>query len=114
VSSDIKTEIVAAIAKTNDENMKVVLMLMLGVVSDIGDRIEALRRDEQGLRAAVLNGHEPVHHAHHEWITRKMEEEAEEAKADKASRRKIRDGLIERGLWAALALLLLLYGVVLK
>jgi hypothetical protein len=114
VSNDIKDEIVSAIAKTNDDNMKVVLLLLLTVVSEIGDKIEKMRTDEQGLRAVVLNGHEPVHHTHHEWITRKIKEEEDEAKADKDSRRKIRDGLIERGLWSALVLFLLIYGVVLK
>lgn len=114
MSIDIKNDIVAAIAKTNDENMKVVLMLLLGVVSEIGDKIEAMRRDEEGLRDAVLNGHKPVHHAHHEWISARMKEEQEAALQDKASARKIRDGLIERGLWIVLALALGLSGWVIK
>lgn len=99
MGSDIKDDIVAAIAKTNDDNMKVVLLLLLSVVSDIGDKIEAMRRDEKGLRDAVLNGHEPVHHAHHEWISRKIQDEADQAIADKKSKRTIRDGLIEKIIW---------------
>jgi hypothetical protein len=114
-----KDDIIAAIAKTEDANMKVVLLLLHGVLDEISTKIDAMAADEKGLRAAVLNGHEPVHHAHHEyiarkiqydeedveqrkWVAKKMLEEEEDAKAAKESKRTIRNGLIERLLWAAL------------
>jgi hypothetical protein len=117
-----KDEIIAAIAKTEDVNMKVVLLLLHGVLDEISTKIDAMAADEKGLRAAVLNGHEPVHHAHHEyisrrmqyeeadmeqrrWISKQMADEAEEAKADKEAKRTIRNNLIERVIWAALTLM---------
>lgn len=106
MSGDLKDDIVAAIAKTNDENIKAVLLLMLSVVGDIGDKIDVMMRDEQRVRAAVLNGHEPVHHAHHEWVARKIKEEADEAAAEKQSKRKIRDELLINILkWAGITVL---------
>lgn len=114
-----KDEIIAAIAKTEDANMKVVLLLLHGVLDEISTKIDTMAADEQGLRAAVLNGHEPVHHAHHEyiarriqyedddmeqrrWVSSKMREEADEQKANKESARSIRDELIKKMLWVIL------------
>lgn len=115
-----KTDIMAVIARTDDSNMKAVLILMLAVLEEIGGEIRAMRADEQGLREAVLNGHSHVHDSHHEWLSHRIaanncestckwvEERIEREKAeienDEASRRKIRDALIERGLWAVLIL----------
>lgn len=101
-----KTDIMAVIAKTDDQNMKAVLILMLAVLEEISDEIRAMRSDEVGLREAVLNGHTHVHDAHHEWVCEKIRQEKEEFSDDKHSRRKIRDALIERALWAALVVLL--------
>ncbi|HLP99204.1 MAG TPA: hypothetical protein VK149_12255 [Sideroxyarcus sp.] len=118
-----KDDILAAIAKTEDANMKVVLLLLHGVLDEISEKIDAMAADEKGLRAAVLNGHEPVHHAHHEyiarkmqyedadaeqrrWVARKMQEEADDAKADKESKRAIRNAIIERLLWAAVVVII--------
>ncbi len=90
-----KVEIMSVIARTDDPNLKTMLILMLAVLEEIGSKIEAMRADEQGLREAVLNGHSAVHDAHHEWITKRILEEVEEAKDEKASKRKIRDGIVE-------------------
>jgi hypothetical protein len=73
--------IIDAIAEANDEAMKVVLLLLLQVVEEIGDKIDTILADERSLRQAVLNGHEPVHHKHHEWIAAKIAEE-EQAQKD--------------------------------
>ena len=56
---EAKAEILAAIGKTEDPNMKVVLLLLLAVFEEIGDKIDDMRADEKGLREAVLNGHAP-------------------------------------------------------
>mgnify|MGYP001589287719 CR=1 FL=1 len=101
-SRDVKTEIIAAIAQMDDKNMKTVLILLVGVLDTVVEKIDAMRADEQGLREAVLNGHSSVHDAHHEWLARKIKDEAEDAEADKVSARKIRDGLLERLLWIGL------------
>lgn len=106
MSGDIKDDIIAAIAKTEDANMKAVLLLLLSVVGDIGDKIDVMMRDEKRVRDAVLNGHEPVHHSHHEWVARKIREEEQEADADKESKRKIRDELVINVLkWGGVAIL---------
>lgn len=73
--------IIDAIAEAKDEHMKVVLLLLLQVVEEIGDKIDTILADEHSLRQAVLNGHEPVHHKHHEWIAGKIAEE-EQAQRD--------------------------------
>lgn len=104
MSGGVRTEILSAIAKTEDTNMKVVLLMLLGVLDEISGKIDAKIADEESLRAAVLNGHEPVHHAHHEWIAKKMREEEEDAKANKNSARTIRDELIKNALWAILVI----------
>lgn len=85
---DVKSEILSSIGKTDDPNLKAILLLMLGVlestgeaVEAIGKKIDALRADEDSLRKAVLNGHEPVHHKHHEWVAAKIAEE-EQAEID--------------------------------
>lgn len=117
--SDVRSEIFSAIAETEDKTMKVVLLMLVGVLDEIGDKIEKMRADEAGLRAAVLNGHEPVHHAHHEWISKrlpydeedanqrrwianKMKVEIEDQKANKDSARTIRDDLVKNALWVVL------------
>lgn len=98
---DAKSEILSAIAKTDDQNIKAVLLLLLCVLEFTGDKIdgvskqlETLLRDEQAMRVAVLNGHEPVHHLHHEWISKKIREE-ENAAEDS---RKIKVGVIQDAL----------------
>lgn len=104
MSGDVKSEIISAIAKTEDSNMKVVLLMLLGVLDEISGKIDAMRADEEGLRAAVLNGHASNHDKHHEWVSQKMFEEEEEKKSNKESARTIRDGLIQNALWALLVI----------
>jgi hypothetical protein len=109
MSSDARSEIIKAIAATTDQNLKTVLLLLLGVLEELGGKIDAMRADEVGLKEAVLNGHSDRHNKHHDWIeermgsncdegcmwaARKMKEEAErdrtaveDAKADKRSAR---------------------------
>lgn len=116
---EVKSEILSAIGKTDDPNLKMVLLLMLGVleatdeaVKSIGDKIDALRDDEESLRKAVLNGYEPVHHKHHEWVAErikandcattctwvrtKIDDEAEAAKESKANRRVVTEAVIRQ------------------
>jgi hypothetical protein len=83
---DLKSEIYAQINKTNDETMRTVLLLLLGVleanldgIEGIQKSIQNLRDDEESLRRAVLNGHEAAHHDHHEWVAKKI---ADEKKAE--------------------------------
>ncbi len=105
MSFDAKAEILKAIADTEDRNLKTVLLLLLGVLEELGAKIDAMGSDERVLREVVLNGHEDVHHGHHEWIAKKMKAEEESAANDAASKRKIRDGIIEKLLWLALVAL---------
>ena len=99
-----KQAVMAAIAKTEDQNVKAIMILMLEIMEEIVGKIDALRADEKGLREAVLNGHTACHDEHHEWIAKRIADEAEEAKANAASARKIRDGLLEKVLWLLLVL----------
>lgn len=84
MSFDAKSEIISAIAKTDDANMKTVLLLLLGVLESTSDKIDevantlkAILKDEQALRVTVLNGHEPVHHDHHVWVSQRIKRDAE-------------------------------------
>jgi hypothetical protein len=63
-----KAEIMAAIGRTDDYNLKMVLLLMLGIMEEIGSKIDRIYTDKDALRESVLNGHADVHHGDHEWI----------------------------------------------
>lgn len=76
---DVASELKAQLANEDDKDRRTMLLLLLGVfeanmagMDALARKIDALRNDEQGLREAVLNGHEAVHHAHHEWTAEQM------------------------------------------
>lgn len=99
----IKAQIMSAISKTDNTEMKLVMLLMLQVVDEIGGKIDNVLADEKQMREAVLNGHAPVHHAHHEWIGEKIKKEADQEQSDIDSKRSIRDDIISKLVWAVLA-----------
>ncbi len=131
---NVKEDIMKAINGTDDPAMRTVFMLMLGLFEAFNEKLDKVLGDEKAMREAVLNGHEPVHHSHHEWIDRQMKREMEfeshhewverrikrdpeidaivawatavkkREEEDAKSGRKIRDGLIEKTLWAALCI----------
>lgn len=74
---DVKSEILSSIAKTQDQTIKSLLLIMLGVLEEIGGKIDNVISDEKAMREMVLNGHASVHHAHHVWVEQKMKEEDE-------------------------------------
>ena len=113
---NVKDEIMKAINGTNDPSMRTVFMIMLGLFESFNDKLDKVLGDEKAMREAVLNGHEPVHHTHHEWLEKRIKRDPEielllawvitAKKRDEEnaqSGRKIRDGLIEKVIWAALA-----------
>lgn len=125
-----KDDILKALADESDHKAKMLLLLMLTAIEDIGEKLDAVLANEERIRAMVLNGHAPVHHADHEWIGRRRKTDerdlrvlawAEEAMAhdhinrkrsawvdakmseevaDLDSRRSIRDKWLERIVWA--------------
>lgn len=68
MSFEVKSEILSAIGKTEDKNLKMILLLLLGVLEEIGSKIDNVLTDEKSLRESVLNGHADTHHADHEWV----------------------------------------------
>lgn len=113
---NVKEDIMKAINGTDDPAMRTVFMLMLGLFESFNEKLDKVLGDEKAMREAVLNGHEPVHHSHHEWIDRQIKRENEidaivawataakkRDEENEQSGRKIRDGLIEKILWAVLA-----------
>lgn len=72
MSFNAKSEIMSAIAKTDDPAMKTILLLLLGVFEEIGGKIDSLMGNERLLRETVLNGHTDSHHDHHEWLDRRI------------------------------------------
>lgn len=99
MSGEVKKEIMAAIASDGEVAQRTLLKLMLMVLDEIGGKIDVILQDEVSLRHAVLNGHTDQHEAHHDWVEAQISKEA----ANAASGRKIRDGLVEKALWAAMA-----------
>lgn len=113
---NVKDDIMKAINGTDDPAMRTVFMLMLGLFESFNEKLDKVLGDEKAMREAVLNGHEPVHHTHHEWLEKRIKRDPEielllpwvitAKKRDEEnaqSGRKIRDGLIEKVIWAALA-----------
>ena len=109
MTSKAKEQIVSAIEKTDDQAMKTVLLLLLGVFEEIGEKIDSALKNERTLRNIVLNNHEPVHHKHHEWVSEQMARDTEidlvlawakrkmqDEHANRESGRKIRDGVITK------------------
>ena len=90
---NVRSEILAAIAKTETTETKTLLLLMLGVLEEIGGKIDAFLQDEKTLRDKVLNGHEPSHHKHHDWIEAQMKAQAETEKAKKSILQKFFEGV---------------------
>lgn len=76
MASPLKTEIMSAIGKTDDENLKMVLLLQLNMMEEIGEKIDSIYKDKELLRESVLNGHADVHHSDHEWIKTHREQDA--------------------------------------
>ena len=129
-----KDAILQALADESDQKIKMLLLLMLSAIEDIGGKLDAVLQNEERIRAMVLNGHAPVHHADHEWIGRRRKTDerdlrvitwAEESMAndhinnkrnawvdakmrdevaDIDSRRAIRDKWLERVAWAVTVL----------
>lgn len=129
-----KDDILKALADESDHKIKMLLLLMLTAIEDIGGKLDAVLANEDRIRAMVLNGHAPVHHADHEWIGRRRKTDerdlrvlawAEETMAqdplnrkrcawvdakmrddaaDADSRRAVRDKWIERVVWAVTVL----------
>lgn len=129
-----KDDIIQALANESDQKVKMLLLLMLSAIEDIGGKLDAVLQNEERIRAMVLNGHAPVHHSDHEWIGRRRKTDerdlrvlawAEEAMihdhinrkrgawvdakmrdedADTDSRRSIRDKWLERVVWAVTVL----------
>ena len=112
---NLQDEIAVALSEVSDPGQKAILLLMMRGFGQISAEIKSMRADIPGLREAVLNGHAPVHHDDHEWIAAQRAKQPERDKccawcADKmaeeaddiASRRKIRDALVEKAIWSVL------------
>ena len=96
---NVRSEILSGITKTEDQTVKSLLLLMLGVLEEIGGKIDSVISDERSLRETVLNGHSDVHPKHHEWIAEKMQAEEKNS----GSFRKISEGLVQNALWIAIS-----------
>jgi len=78
-SFNVRSKILASIDSTDDKNQRNLLLLLFGVLevnekglSRIEKKLDGIMSDEKKLRAAVLNGHEPSHHKHHDWIDQRI------------------------------------------
>lgn len=113
VEAQLKADILAAIGRTSNEDMKTVLLLTFGVLEVVIARLDAMAADEKGLREAVLNGHAENHDRdhtwigeqikykelaseEHRWIRAKMAAEAEAAREAKTDAREARNAAIRQ------------------
>jgi hypothetical protein len=113
-TSDLNSEILAAIGQVQDADSRVMLSLLARVHADISSRLDRILADERRIKDIVLNGHTEVHSEDHVWLAkyRPLLEAAvefdrhraqlggycdfahrqiEAEKAEKASKRNIRD-----------------------
>lgn len=115
MSFDVKPEIMKAINGTNDQAMRTVLTLILGVFESISEKLDKVLGDEKEMRKTVLNGHADSHDGHHEWVEKRIKRDHEiealvawarkrkkQEEDDEQSGRKIRDGLLEKIIFAAI------------
>lgn len=77
MSFDVKSEIMSSIGKTEDPQLKMILLLMLGVLEEIGSKIDGALADRKALRESVLNGHADTHHDDHEWVKERRRSDSE-------------------------------------
>lgn len=120
MEAKLKADILAAIGRTQNEDMKTVLLLTFGVLEVVIARLDAMRADEVGLREAVLNGHAEHHSRDHTWIDEqikcrdlaaeerrwvraKMAAEADAEKEAKIDKREARNAAIRQIVTVAMA-----------
>lgn len=94
MSFNVKSEILAAIAKTETAETKTLLLLMLGVLEEIGGKIDDFLKDEKLIREKVLNGHEPYHHKHHDWVAEQIEKERQRELVCEWAKKKMADEMV--------------------
>ena len=97
--SDTRQQVLAAIATVDDGAHKTILLLLLQVMEEIGSKIDKVFADEPRIKAIALNGHAADFDILCGWVRRKIREE----EVNTTSFRKIRDGMIEKVLWAGLS-----------
>ncbi len=119
----LQEQIIDAIAKAADPNIKTILLLMhqqtilLGEgLTEMSEKLDAVWKDETSLRETVLNGHASNHDEDHEWISeqraknrpeacewarKKMEEEAADATEARKLKWSVKENLISAVLGAA-------------
>lgn len=104
----VKAEILSAIANETDARMRTIMLLMVGMMEEIGGKIDSIHSDIPALRREVLNGHADVHHDDHEFIKSlrtqekaldwNMQQYEESLKNDK-SKREIMEEWLKNVLW---------------
>jgi hypothetical protein len=130
-SSALKNEILNALGQVSDPSHRVVLTLLIRVMDEISGKLDRVLSDEDKIKHIVLNGHSTEHDAHHDWVANQIAYEIsnpqmiELAKdrhrhggyCDYASRkkkeedasidssRKIKNGVIERIIWAVIMMI---------
>jgi hypothetical protein len=80
---ELKDQIQAEIAKTNDQSMRTMLLLMLGVLEStaegirgLGSKLDNIYSDEHELRARVLNGHYEEFDDNMRWVKERRADSA--------------------------------------
>lgn len=124
----VRDEIMSAVDAEDDPKTRKILLFLVRMQEDIGQRLDRLFSNEAAIREMVLNGHATVHHDDHEWIAEqragdkerikvcewaktKMEREAMAAEEDIKNAVATKHRHIERALWLAVSLVLAYLGL---
>ena len=126
--TDLKKDMLEALATIQDPGQRIVLMLLMRSMDNISHKLDKVLSDEAKIKHIVLNGHSDAHDAHHKWVDGQIAKTAENAqslefikerraqgglcefakrkveeeKALNASKRKIKEGIVEKVLVAIL------------
>lgn len=129
--ADLRKDMLEALGTIEDSGQSIVLMLLMRSMDNISHKLDKVLSDEAKIKHIVLNGHSDRHDAHHKWTEDQIQKTAsmdktvefvkhradlggycdfaskkiEEEKAQKASKRKIGEGVLEKLLTAILMFL---------
>lgn len=89
-----------------DPTIRALLNIQMLIVEEIGEKLETILGDRDGLREAVLNGWEQYHHDHHEWIAKQIGDEKESKELAKDQMKAARKAFVESAIrWGIPAML---------
>ena len=69
---NVRAEILSKIAETRDDTLRTILLLLLGVLDEIGSKIDNVMKDDATIKKLVLEHHAESHAGHHDYLNGKI------------------------------------------